>query len=70
MEAECGISRKDFVAKMYIAFKECAETSYWLELLLTGGYLSESEYSSLNNDCVELKKILSSITKTATTPNS
>lgn len=32
-EAECGISRKDFLAKMYIAFKECVETGYWLELL-------------------------------------
>ncbi len=29
-EALCGISKKDFLAKMYIAFKECVETQYWL----------------------------------------
>ena len=69
-EAECGISRRDFAAKMYIAFKECAQTSYWLELLLTGDYISKSEYLSLQKDCEELRKILSSITKTVTTPNS
>ena len=32
-EAECAISRKEFLAKVYIALKECAETKYWLELL-------------------------------------
>lgn len=25
-EVECAISRKDFLAKVYIALKECAET--------------------------------------------
>jgi four helix bundle protein len=28
-----GISKKDFVAKMYIALKEANETEYWIELL-------------------------------------
>lgn len=62
-EAECGISKKDFLAKMYIAFKECVETEYWLELL-KDDYLSLSEYESIKKDCEELRKILSSITKT------
>ena len=62
-EAECGISRKDFLAKMYIAFKECAETEYWLELLLDD-YMSSSEYKSIKMDCDELMKMLTSITKT------
>lgn len=64
VEAECGISRKDFLAKMYISFKECAETKYWLELLYSSDYLNEKEYTSIMNDCEELRKILSSITKT------
>jgi four helix bundle protein len=63
-EAEYGISKKDFQAKMYIALKECAETLYWLELLHSCDYLSEKEYISIHNDCDELRKILSSITKT------
>lgn len=62
-EAECGISRKDFLAKMYIAFKECAETQYWLDLLLDD-YINQSEYNSIKSDCDELIKMLTSITKT------
>ncbi|MFI3244335.1 MAG: four helix bundle protein [Akkermansia sp.] len=63
VEAIEGVSRKDFQAKMYIALKECAETFYWLELLERTDYLSQSEYMSIANDCAELKRILSSITK-------
>ena len=62
-EATCAMSEKDFLAKMYIAFKECAETQYWLELLKETDYLTENEYNSINNDNSELKKLLSSITK-------
>ena len=32
-ESSCAFSQKDFLAKMYIAFKECSETLYWLDLL-------------------------------------
>ena len=63
-ESECAISKKDFLAKIYIALKECAETLYWLELLRETGYLSVSEYDSIHADCEELRKILSSTTKT------
>ncbi|MFI3243024.1 MAG: four helix bundle protein [Akkermansia sp.] len=63
VEAIEGVSRKDFQAKMYIALKECAETLYWLELLEQTAYLTHSEYKSIANDCAELKRILSSITK-------
>ena len=63
-ESQYGSSRKDFLNKLYIALKECAETLYWLELLAACDYLSDSEYQSLYMDCEELRKILSSITKT------
>ena len=63
-EAECAISHKDFLAKMYISFKECNETKYWLELLWLSGYLSKEEYVSLYADAEELYKLLSSVTKT------
>ena len=62
-EAQYGSSRKDFLNKIYIALKECAETLYWLELLSSCDYLSDEEYRSLYQDCEELRKILSSITK-------
>ena len=63
-EALCGASRKDFLAKMYIAYKECAETEYWLELLLETGYIGSNESKSIMSDCTELKKMLTSITNT------
>lgn len=64
-EAQCAISRKDFLSKMYIAFKECSETKYWLELLFRSDYMDVSQYDSIQSDCVELLKMLSAITKSA-----
>lgn len=70
-EANCACSRKDFLAKMHIAFKESAETAYWLELLYKAQYLTQTQYDSINADCGELQKLLSSITKSLKkTPNS
>lgn len=63
-ESECAISEKDFLSKMYIAFKECAESKYWLDLLFDTDYLTQTEYDSIMNDCTEIQKLLSSITKT------
>lgn len=63
-EALCAISKKDFLAKMYIAFKECSETKYWLDLLCETEYLSAEQYNSISADCAEIQKLLSSITKT------
>ena len=62
-EAIYGSSRKDFAGKLYIALKECAETLYWLELLHECEYLTTPMFTSLYTDCEELRKILSSSTK-------
>ena len=63
-ESECAITRKDFLSKIYIALKECNETLYWLDLLQETGYLSQAEYLSIKSDCEEIRKMLSSTTKT------
>ena len=63
-ESECAFSKKDFLFKTYIAFKEANETIYWLDLLFDTEYLSEQEYISIKTDCEEIKKMLSSSTKT------
>lgn len=63
-EAIYGISDKDFLSKMYISLKECAETKYWLELLFKTDYLTEQQYQSINEDCTELIKLLTSSAKT------
>ena len=64
VEAQAAVSKRDFLSKMYISFKECCETEYWLELLHETGYLSDSEFESINQDNIALKKMLSSITFT------
>ncbi len=73
-EAEAAISKRDFLAKVYIALKECTETQYWIELLRETDYLTEEQFQSLSADCEELRKMLSSTTKTIlstlNTPNS
>lgn len=63
-EAIYGVSRSDFLAKVYISLKECSETKYWLELLNKTDYLSDSEYNSINEDCTVLIKLLTSTVKT------
>ena len=62
-EANEAVSRSDFLNKMYISLKECAETQYWLNLLHRTDYLNHTEYDSIQKDCRELRMILSSITK-------
>lgn len=63
-ESECAISDKDFLSKIYIALKECTETIYWLDLLFETNYLTNDEYKSIYADCEEIKRMLSSTTKT------
>ena len=63
-EAIRGQSAADFAAKMNISLKEASETEYWLELLRDTNYLTKEEAESILSDCVELIKILVSITKT------
>jgi four helix bundle protein len=63
-ESECAISKKDFLNKIYIALKECIETIYWLELLYETKYISKEEFLSIEKDCEEMRKMMSSTTKT------
>ena len=63
-EAVRGQSKPDFYAKMNISLKEASETEYWLELLYESGYLEQTEFESIYQDCGELIRILVAITKT------
>lgn len=55
-EAQCAVSKNDFIAKIYIAEKECNESLYWLKLLRNTSFLSQKQYESIYSDCEELKK--------------
>lgn len=57
-EALGGSSKKDFKAKMNIAYKEARETKYWLKLMKETGYIDEIAFESVYEDCEELLKIL------------
>ena len=65
VEAQNGISHRDFVAKIYISLKECAETKYWLELLFKTNYIDESTYKTLNDQCTSLRVMLVASCRTA-----
>jgi len=62
-ESKNAQSRMDFLNKLNIALKEADETEYWLDLLHETKYLDDKQYISLNNDCVELIKMLTAIIK-------
>ena len=64
-EAQCAVSKNDFIAKIYISLKECNESLFWLELLRNTNYINEQQYTSIHSDCVELKRLLTSITKSS-----
>ena len=63
-EANYGSSRADFIAKMHIALKECAETEYWIRLLKESEYITDEIFNSLINDCLAIKKMLISTLNT------
>ena len=69
-EATGGQSKKDFIAKISISYKEARETKYWLNLLTATDYLDEKLSKSLLDDAEELCKILSSILLTTKQNNS
>ena len=63
-EANGAISTADFSYKVSIAYKECLETKYWLNLLKDTDYIEENVFTNIFNDADEIGKILFSILKT------
>ncbi|MBW5290426.1 MAG: hypothetical protein Rsou_0831 [Candidatus Ruthia sp. Asou_11_S2] len=62
-EAEHAKSKADFKHKMAIAQKEINETIYWIELLKETNYLSNKQFNSINQDAIEIIKLITSIIK-------
>ncbi len=61
-EAFYAHGRADFIAKLQIALKECAESEYWLELLIESGYYHDK---TILGRCTEIKRILIASLNTA-----
>ena len=64
-EANYAQGKKDFVSKLEIALKEASETGYWLELLHRTGYIEDSSFDSLNDQCTTIRVMLVSSCRTA-----
>lgn len=64
-EAQYAQSEADFISKNSIALKEAAETHYWLRLLESCDFMSESEVDELILKCAELKRILNAIVRSS-----
>ncbi len=60
-EATGGQSKRDFIAKMHISYKEARETRYWIRLLAATDYLDVKLSDSLLSDIDEIIRLLNAI---------
>ena len=69
-EAVGGSSRKDFINKLQIAYREARETRYWLKLLRDGEIIEKKLAESFLTDCEAIIKILTAILNSSKGRNS
>lgn len=62
VKAAVGTENRDvFISEFGVARRRALETEYWLLVLFHGAIISEPEYRSIENDRLELVKVISSI---------
>jgi four helix bundle protein len=59
------ISKREFIAKMQISYKEVLESIFWIRLLRETNFKNESEYEKMKEMAEEITKIMYSILKTS-----
>ena len=64
-EAVFAESRDIFINEFGVARRKSADTEYWLQLLVCGGFFSEREFDSINKDRIDVTKLINSIRSTA-----
>jgi four helix bundle protein len=64
-EARRARSKAEFIAIAGICLKEADETSYWLEMLVRSGIVTEPKLKPLRDECDELIAIFVAIIKKA-----
>jgi len=64
-DANLAESKQYFSADMRVAMKKANETEFWLLILHEGEFIDDKAYNSINEDCIELIKMLTSIVKTS-----
>ena len=63
-EAIGAQSKRDFLSKISIAYKEARETNYWLRLLRDSKLLEEEQANKLIADSEELNRMMGAIIST------
>ena len=63
-EGVAAFSKKEFVVKLQISYKEAFEAYYWIKLLYKTEFINEAEFKSLEKDVEEIIKLLTTILKT------
>ena len=64
-EGIAGYSKRDFIYKFQISYKEAKECHYWIRLLKDSNLMDTKGANDLLNDCGELIKILYTILKSS-----
>ena len=64
-EAQYAQSKKDFIAKLEIALKECSETSYWLKLMCQTNRIDLKAYQQTEKLCGTIRRLLIASCRTA-----
>jgi four helix bundle protein len=64
-EAQSAYTKKDFINKLGISLKEARESEYWIRLLTATNHLDKKESDSIQKDCEELIKLLTTIIKSS-----
>ena len=60
---ECARSRKEFIAKLRIAFEEADETLFWLEMCEDTKLLTHKKLSALKEEANEIISVIVAIIK-------
>lgn len=68
-EAVGGFSKKDFIYKLQISFKEARESRYWIRILRDADLIEQKTAETLLIEIDELIKILTAILKTSKANN-
>ena len=68
-EANYASSKADFINKFHIALKECAETEYWIEMLVGSQCIATAVAEQLLQECGVIRRMLTKSITTAKNSN-
>ena len=64
-EGIAAFSKKEFIFKLQISYKEANESFYWIKLLYRTNYINDVEFESLKLNIEEIINLLTSIIKSS-----